>query len=70
MALQLNWINLARQVAVSALYTVGSALAAYNITAFKSDKYGLYYHDDNQLWLAIGVGLAIAGWVVRNWKKI
>jgi len=70
MALQLNWINLARQMGVSALYTVGSALTAYNITAFKTDKYGLYFHDDNQLWLAVGVALLLVGWVVRNWKKI
>lgn len=70
MALQLNWMNLARQGAVSALYIGGAALAAYNFTAFKSDKYGVYFQDDNQFWLAIGVALVMTGWVVRNWKKI
>ena len=67
---QLNWINLAKQGAVSVLYIGGSALTAYNFTAFKTDKYGLYFHDDNQFWLATGVGILITGWVIRNWKKI
>jgi len=55
---------------VSILYAVGSALTAYNITAFKSDKYGVYFVDDNQLWLAIGVGMLAVGWLTRNWKKL
>jgi len=67
---KLNWILLAKQSSVSLLYLIGSMLAAYHVTAFKTDKFGLYYHDDNQLWLAVGVGLVIVGWIVRNWKKI
>ena len=67
---QLNWIHLARQSAVSVLYISGSMLTAYHITAFKTDKWGLYFHDDNQFWIAIGVGLLIAGWAIRNWKNI
>lgn len=70
MTQRLNWIPLARQVAISALYLAGSMLAAYHITAFKTDKFGLYYHDDNQLWFAIGVGLIMIGWIIRSWKKI
>ena len=70
MAQQLNWIPLVRQIAVPLFYLAGSMLAAFHITAFKTDKYGLYYHDDNQLWLAVGVGLVIVGWTIRNWKKI
>jgi len=70
MAQKINWIPMVRQGAVALLYIVGSMLAAYHITAFKSDKYGVYYQDDNQLWLAIGVGLIVIGWIVRNWKKI
>lgn len=70
MAQQLNWIHLARQGTVSALYIGGSALAAYHIIAFRTDKFGLYFQDENQLWFALGVGLLITGWVIRNWKKI
>jgi len=63
-------LDLVKQGGISVLYVSGSALAAYNITAFKSDKFGLYYHDDNQLWFAIGVALFAVGWIVRNWKKL
>ena len=69
MTAKLNVMDLVKQGGVSTLYVLGSALAAYNITAFKSDKFGLYYHDDNQLWFAIGVGMAVIGWAIRNWKN-
>lgn len=70
MAQKTDLIPLARQVAVSLLYFAGTMLAAYHIIAFKSDKFGVYYQDDNQLWFAVGAGLLVIGWAVRNWKKI
>lgn len=62
-------VDLIKRIGVSALYALGTAFAAYNITAFKSDKFGLYFKDDNQLWFAIGIGLITVGWAIRNWKK-
>ena len=70
MTQNMNWLQLVRQSVITALYLIGAMLAAYHITAFKTDKFGLYYHDDNQLWFAIGTGLIIVGWIIRNWKKI
>jgi hypothetical protein len=67
---QLKWIEPVKRGAVSVLYVVGSAFAAYNITAFKTDKFGLYFKDDNQLWLAVGVALIAIGWAIRHWKKL
>ena len=55
---------------VTALFIIGGSLTSYYLVAFKVDKYGLYYRDDDQLWLSIGIGILILGWFVRNWKKI
>ena len=59
-----------RRGAVSILLVLGTALAFYNAAAFRTDKYGLYFKDDNQLWLAIGVAMLAAAWLLRNWKKL
>ena len=66
---QAQMVDLIKRGAVLILYVFGTVLTAYHITAFKGDKYGLYFRDDDQLWLAIGVGLIAAGWAIRNWKK-
>ncbi len=63
-------ISYARRGAISISYLAGALLTAYNITAFKTDKFGLFYNDDNQYWLAVGIALLGLGWVIRNWKKI
>lgn len=67
---QAQMIDLIKRGAVSVLYVLGIALTAYHLTAFTNDKFGLYFKDDNQLWLAIGLGLITLGWAIRNWKKI
>ncbi len=51
-------------------YIVGAALISYNVFAVKVDKFGYYYRDDNQLWLAIGIGIFAVGLVIKNWKKL
>ena len=63
-------IELARRGAVSILYVAGLALAFYNITAFRTDQYGLYFKDENQLWLAIGVSMLATGWLIRSWNRL
>jgi len=55
---------------VTILYIIGGSISSYYLVAFKVDKYGLYYKDADQLWLAIGIGILILGWFVKNWKKI
>lgn len=55
---------------ITTLFTSGSALVTYNLFAFRVDKFGFYYKDDAQFWLAIGVGTVVLGWLVKNWKKI
>jgi hypothetical protein len=51
-------------------YIVGAALITYNVFAVKVDKFGYYFKDQNQLWLAIGVAVFAVGLVIRNWKKL
>lgn len=63
-------MEIIKKAVISILYVSGSMLTLYNLAAFKSDKFGLYYKDGNQLWLAIGVTLIVAGWLTRNWKKL
>ena len=63
-------LDIFKKGATSILYILGLALMAYNFIAFKSDKFGIYYADDNQLWFAIGAATVATGWVVRNWRKI
>ena len=55
---------------VTILYIIGGSISSYYLVAFKVDKYGLYYKDADQFWLAIGIGILILGWFVKNWKKI
>ena len=52
------------------LYICGAALATYNLFAFKLTKAGnLYFRDDNQLWLSVGVAMIVAALVIKNWNK-
>ena len=40
------------------LYIGGAMLTTYNLFAFKLTKAGsIYFRDDNQLWLAIGIAM-------------
>ena len=59
-----------KRVITSILYTTGSAMTIYNLFAFRGDKFGFYYRDDAQLWLAIGVSSIVLGWLIKNWGKL
>ena len=56
-------------VQVIALLT-GTAFTAYNIFSFKVVKNGYYFQDDNQTWLAVGVTLIAASYIIKNWKTL
>jgi len=64
-----KWIPLVTQITTAVLSISGAAIAAYYITAFKTDKFGLYFRDDDQFWFAVGVALMVTAWAIRNWKK-
>lgn len=51
-------------------YTVGASLIIYNLSAIKVDKFGYFFKDSNQLWLAIGVGIVTVGLTIKNWNKL
>lgn len=61
------------QIILKALYSVlfvlGTSLITYNLFAVKVDKFGYYFKDTNQVWLAVGVGVFVAGLMVKNWNK-
>ncbi len=63
-------IELGRKVAIAVFCLLGTMLTAFNLLAFKSDKYGVYYQDANQWWFAIGAGMFLLVWLARNWKKL
>jgi len=58
-----------KRIIVATLVTLGSTIAAYHLFAFKGDKYGIYYRDPDQYWLAFGVGMVVLGWFIKNWKS-
>jgi hypothetical protein len=69
--LNVNLKEIGLKVVQSVSYIMGSALIAYNITAFTIDKHGSYYFRNlNQKWLAIGVGIFALGLIIKNWKKL
>lgn len=51
-------------------YVVGLALVIYNLSAVKVDKFGYFFNDTNQLWLAIGVSIVTVGLIIKNWNKL
>ncbi len=54
---------------VTALLT-GVLLTSYNIFSFKVARNGYYFNDDNQTWLAVGVGFLTLAYTIKNWNKI
>ena len=62
-------IQIALKSVQSVLFVACSPLIAYNLFAVKVDKFGYFYNDTNQTWLAVGVGLFVAALMVRNWNK-
>ncbi|MEN8169939.1 MAG: hypothetical protein ABFS08_06920 [Pseudomonadota bacterium] len=63
-------LNLGMKILMVVLYLVGTMLTAFNLLAFKSDKYSLFYKDVNQWWFAVGVSILMTVWIIRNWKKL
>jgi len=51
-------------------FLTGVLLTTYNLFSFKIAKNGYYFNDDNQTWLAIGVGSLALAYVIKNWNKI
>lgn len=51
-------------------FLIGMPFTVYNLFSFKVDKFGYYFHDDNQIWLAVGIAFLTVGYLVRNWKKL
>lgn len=51
---------------------VGAGLLVFNLLAFKaSQKFGsIWYQDENQAWVMIGVLLIMLAYFVKNWKKL
>ncbi len=63
-------IEMGRKAGLALLYLLGTMLCTFNLLAFKSDKYGVYFQDENQWWFATGAMLLLAAWLVRNWKTL
>ena len=51
-------------------FLLGVAFTAYNLFSIKVDKFGYYFHDDNQLWLSFGVSFLAIAYVVKHWKEL
>jgi len=51
-------------------FLIGIPFTIYNLFSFKVDKFGYYFHDDNQIWLAFGISFLAIGYFIRNWKKL
>ncbi|MDH5426158.1 MAG: hypothetical protein OEY29_14310 [Gammaproteobacteria bacterium] len=51
-------------------FLIGTPFTVYNLFSFKNDKFGYYFHDDNQIWLAVGITFLTIGYFIRNWKKL
>lgn len=51
-------------------FLIGVLFTTYNLFSFKVAKNGYYFNDDNQTWLAFGVGFLAIAYVIKNWNKI
>lgn len=49
---------------------VGLAFTSFNLFSFTVVKNGYYFKDTNQYWLAFGVSLLAANYLIKNWKKL
>lgn len=49
---------------------LGVAFTSFNLMSFTVVKHGYYFKDANQFWLAFGVSLLAAHYLVKNWKKL
>lgn len=51
-------------------FLIGIAFTVYNLFSFKVDKFGYYFVDDNQIWLAFGITFLTIGYFIKNWKNL
>ena len=49
---------------------IGAAFTSFNLISFTVVKNGYYFKDANQYWLAFGVMLLTANYLIKNWKKL
>ena len=63
-------LNFGIKLLQAALLLIGVLLTAYNLISFKVVKNGYYFHDDNQVWFAIGVTAIVASFVIKSWDKM
>jgi len=49
---------------------LGTAFTSFNLLSFTVTKNGYYFKDANQYWLAFGVTLLAANYLIKNWKKL
>ncbi|MDH5434081.1 MAG: hypothetical protein OEY19_09055 [Gammaproteobacteria bacterium] len=62
--------GLVNKLVFSVVLVIGVCMTTYYLFAIKVDKFGHYYKDEDQFSLAIGVGLLVVAWLMRNWKKL
>jgi hypothetical protein len=62
--------KLALKVIKIASFLTGVAFTAYNLSSFKVDKFGYFFNDDNQIWLAFGLTNLAVYYLVKNWKNL
>lgn len=51
-------------------FLIGIAFTTYNLVSFKVDKFGYFFNDDNQIWLAFGLTNLALYYLAKNWKNI
>lgn len=62
--------TLALKITQTITFLAGVLFTTYNLFSFKVVKNGYYFKDENQTWLAVGVCLLAAAYVIKNWNKI
>lgn len=65
-----NVNKMLEKIGYVALTFAGTGLTVFNVLAFKVSKGAIYYPDGNQTWAMVGVLLILAGYFLRNWKKL
>lgn len=51
-------------------FLAGIAFTTYNLSSFKVDKFGYFFNDDNQIWLAFGLTNLALYYLIKNWKNL
>ena len=61
---------LALKIIQATTFIVGIAFTVYNLFSFKVDKFGYFFNDDNQIWLAFGISNLAIYYLTKNWNKL